>query len=73
MKKQEMAKKMKSTTHDKDAHYYKYTKSGQAQSKAYDNFFSPKSKKGKGSLNKPKGEKNEGEKHYLGKDEQPVA
>lgn len=32
-----------------------------------------KGKKGKESLNMPKGEKNEGEKHYLGKDEQPVA
>lgn len=30
-------------------------------------------KKGKGSLNPPKAEKNEGEKHYLGKDEEPVS
>ena len=32
-----------------------------------------KGKKGSGSLNKPKGEKNEGEKMYLGRNENPRA
>jgi hypothetical protein len=27
--------------HGMDAHYYRYTKSGQAQSKAYDKYFGP--------------------------------
>lgn len=72
MKKHDIAKKMKGASNDKRFNAEKYVR-GVKPSKHSEYFGTSyselKRKSGKESLNTPKGEKNMGEKMYLGKNE----